>query len=93
MKYLRLAKNYFVEAYHELKKVQWPTRRHTLNLTAAVVAITAVTAAIISLYDLGLKEALKATIKKGEAASTPVPEGIPATQEIPFDLPIEGEQP
>lgn len=42
---------YFKGAWYELKQVRWPTRRATWGLTGAVVAFTAIIAAIILLLD------------------------------------------
>ncbi len=40
-KELRIVR-YFKEVRAELKKVVWPTRRNTLNLTAIVLSVTAI---------------------------------------------------
>lgn len=56
---------WFAEAYLELLKVTWPTRREAWNMTLVVVAISAFVALILGLSDLGLQQALAWLISKG----------------------------
>lgn len=45
-KYLRMTqffvkiRDYFVDAYHEMKKVVWPTRKQTINYSLTVILLT-----------------------------------------------------
>jgi len=40
------------EAYSELKKVTWPTREQTRNLTVLVFVVSGVVGAYIAIFDL-----------------------------------------
>jgi preprotein translocase subunit SecE len=42
---------FFNEARSELRKVTWPTRQETMNLTGAVIAMTVGMAAFLGLID------------------------------------------
>ena len=44
-------RRYVSEAYSELKKVTWPTREQTRNLTVLVFVISAAVGAYIALFD------------------------------------------
>jgi preprotein translocase subunit SecE len=47
--------NFILEAYRELRyKVTWPTFEEARNMTIAVLALSAVVAAILGLADIGL---------------------------------------
>jgi preprotein translocase subunit SecE len=48
---LSKVKNFFIESRHELKQVQWPTRREAVYLTMVVVAISLVLAAFLGGLD------------------------------------------
>ncbi|MEO7002294.1 MAG: preprotein translocase subunit SecE [Ktedonobacterales bacterium] len=56
---------WFAEAYLELLKVTWPTRREAWNMTIVVVVISAFVAVILGLADFGLQNALAWLISKG----------------------------
>lgn len=45
-------KKYFVESYYELKKVNWPTKNETINLTVIVVLISLFVAVFLGLIDI-----------------------------------------
>jgi preprotein translocase subunit SecE len=45
-------KAYLVESYYELKKVNWPTRSETVNLTIIVIAISLFVAAFLGVLDI-----------------------------------------
>ncbi len=49
-KELRIVR-YLKEVRAELKKVVWPTRRNTLNLTAIVLSVTAAMSIVLGLLD------------------------------------------
>ncbi len=48
--------NFFREALAELKKVTWPTRQEAINLTIAVIGMTAAIALFLGLIDAGLDQ-------------------------------------
>ncbi len=48
----RRIRRFVGESYSELKKVTWPTREHTRNLTVLVFVISAVVGAYIGFFDL-----------------------------------------
>ena len=45
---------YIYESYIELRKVTWPTRQQTWQLTLVVIAMSAFVAVLLGLFDLGL---------------------------------------
>ena len=45
---------YIYESYVELRKVTWPTRQQTWQLTLVVIAMSAFVAVLLGLFDLGL---------------------------------------
>ena len=45
-------KAYFIESYHELRKVNWPTRSETVNLTVIVIVFSLAMAAFLGLLDM-----------------------------------------
>jgi len=45
-------KNYFAESWSELKKVNWPTRSQTLNLTLVVVGLSLGVAVFLGVLDI-----------------------------------------
>jgi preprotein translocase subunit SecE len=51
-------RNYLSEAWAELKKVAWPTRRTVINLTLIVIAVSVAVGAYIAIID----QALNATL-------------------------------
>jgi preprotein translocase subunit SecE len=54
--------SYIQESRHELKKVNWPTRKETLNGTILVIAISLVVAAFLGIADYVLNFALEQVI-------------------------------
>lgn len=44
-------KQYFIDAYAELKKVTWPTKKQTTNYTLLVVAMTVGVAVFFAILD------------------------------------------
>ncbi len=57
-------KNVFKEAFLELKKVHWPTKKEARILTGAVLVITVFYALLLTGMDFGLSELLKVIIIK-----------------------------
>jgi preprotein translocase subunit SecE len=51
-------RNYFAEAWSELRKVAWPTRETVINLTLIVIAVSIGVGAYIAVLDLGLSTLL-----------------------------------
>ena len=72
LKYIKTLKNpivmnaiirYFKEAYAEMRKVVWPSRKETINHTVLVIAISVGVAAFMGIADycfiLGLERIIK----------------------------------
>ena len=55
----RRIRRFVGESYSELKKVTWPTREHTRNLTVLVFVISAIVGAYIGFFDLLFGEMLE----------------------------------
>ncbi len=55
-------KAYFVESYHELKRVNWPTRQETMQLTLVVISFSLAVAVFLGLLDIGFSRGLGALI-------------------------------
>lgn len=53
------------ESRSELRKVTWPTRQEAMNLTGAVIVMTAVLSAFLGLVDAILNYAIKPIIGAG----------------------------
>jgi preprotein translocase subunit SecE len=47
------------EAWSELRKVVWPTKRDTIRITLAVIVLSLVVAAFLGGIDFGLTELFK----------------------------------
>jgi len=56
--------SYFVNAFRELRQVQWPKRRETWRLTLAVFIFAIVFGALVAGVDKGLDEVFKKVILK-----------------------------
>jgi preprotein translocase SecE subunit len=54
--------SFFQESFAELKKVTWPTRQETMNLTGAVIAMTVGIAAFLGIIDTALDQIVKPII-------------------------------
>jgi len=55
---------YFKEAWRELRQVDWPGRRETSKLTAAVLIFALVFGVIIAIVDFGLDKIFKQLLLK-----------------------------
>ena len=55
MSLIRRLRRFLEEAWSELKKVTWPTREQTRNLTVLVFVISAVVGAYIAVFDAFFK--------------------------------------
>jgi len=57
------AKAYFQEAKVELKKVSWPTRPQTLNLTWVVIVMVIISAVFFGVVDFVLSGLVKLVLR------------------------------
>ena len=53
---------FFKEAWQELKKVHWPSRKETYAATLVVIVVVIVIAIYLALVDFGLTRAIQAII-------------------------------
>lgn len=53
------------EAYIELRKVNWPTRQDTWNMTLVVIIVSALMSALLALSDYGLGHLLSYLVNLG----------------------------
>ena len=53
------------EAYIELRKVTWPTRRDAWNMTIVVIVVSAIMAGLLALSDFGLGHLLTYLVNAG----------------------------
>jgi preprotein translocase subunit SecE len=51
MNIIETAKNYFIGAYAEMKKVSWPTKNQTVNYSVMVIAMSVGMALFFMLLD------------------------------------------
>ncbi len=56
--------SYFINAWRELRQVQWPKRRETWRLTLAVFIFSVIFGALVAGVDKGLDEVFKKVILK-----------------------------
>jgi preprotein translocase subunit SecE len=59
---VRQATEFFEEAWQELKKVHWPSRKETYAATLVVVVVVVLISIYLALVDLGLTKAIQAII-------------------------------
>ncbi|MBM4261339.1 MAG: preprotein translocase subunit SecE [Deltaproteobacteria bacterium] len=50
------------EAWQELKKVHWPSRKETYTATAVVILVVVVFSIFLAIVDLGLTKAIQAML-------------------------------
>ena len=53
---------FFEEAWQELKKVHWPSRKETYAATLVVILVVVLISVYLALVDLGLTKAIQAII-------------------------------
>jgi preprotein translocase subunit SecE len=53
---------FFEEAWQELKKVHWPSRKETYAATLVVILVVVLVSVYLALVDLGLTKAIQAII-------------------------------
>jgi preprotein translocase subunit SecE len=56
-------RDFFRATYNELQRVSWPSRQHTIKLTAIVVGVSVGLGALLTSVDYGLSQLLKLLIK------------------------------
>ena len=56
-------RQYFNEAWSELKKVAWPTRQTVVNLTLIVIAVSVAVGVYIAVLDTVLRELVGQVLK------------------------------
>jgi preprotein translocase subunit SecE len=59
---VRHALQFFEEAWQELKKVHWPSRKETYAATIVVILVVVLISVYLALVDLGLTKAIQAII-------------------------------
>ncbi|MGH7827387.1 MAG: preprotein translocase subunit SecE [Candidatus Binatia bacterium] len=59
---IRRVTEFFEEAWQELKKVHWPSRKETYAATAVVIIVVVLISIYLALVDLGLTKAIQAII-------------------------------
>jgi preprotein translocase subunit SecE len=59
---IRRVRTFFEEAWQELKKVHWPSRKETYAATAVVIVVVVLISVYLALVDLGLTKAIQAII-------------------------------
>lgn len=59
---IRHAIEFFEEAWQELKKVHWPSRKETYAATLVVILVVVLISIYLALVDLGLTKAIQALI-------------------------------
>jgi preprotein translocase SecE subunit len=58
-KHIRLFPRFFIDAWRELRQVQWPTGKQTMRLSWAVFIFSLVFGALIAVVDFGLDKLFK----------------------------------
>jgi len=59
---LRRAIEFVKEAWQELKKVHWPSRKETYAATAVVIIVVVLVSVYLAIVDLGLTTVIQAII-------------------------------
>lgn len=59
---VRQLTEFFKEAWQELKKVHWPSRKETYAATLVVIVVVILLSIFLALVDLGLTKAIQAII-------------------------------
>jgi preprotein translocase subunit SecE len=72
---MRKITRFLREAYAELRKVVWPTRRRAAKLTVMVITVTIAMSAFLATVDYGLNQGIKAVIDSTEKSNTQAPAG------------------
>ena len=56
---INTAKTFLTEARAELKKVVWPNKKQTIQVTWVVIALTVILALFLGVVDFGLSSVVK----------------------------------
>ncbi|MBI4490781.1 MAG: preprotein translocase subunit SecE [Deltaproteobacteria bacterium] len=59
---IRHSVSFFKEAWQELKKVHWPSRKETYAATSVVLIVVLIIALFLALVDFGLTRAIQAIV-------------------------------
>ena len=59
---VRQGTDFFKEAWLELKKVHWPSRKETYAATLVVIVVVVLISIFLAVVDLGLTKAIQAII-------------------------------
>ena len=59
---VRQSIGFFKEAWQELKRVHWPTRKETYAATAVVLILVLIIALFLAMVDFGLTRAIEALL-------------------------------
>ncbi len=59
---VRRSVDFFKDAWQELKKVHWPSRKETYAATAVVLIVVLIVALFLALVDFGLTRTIQAII-------------------------------
>lgn len=57
-------KNYFIGSYHEMKKVNWPTKKQTTNYSLLVIGLSLGFAVLFSVLDYFFNSGVSKLITK-----------------------------
>lgn len=57
------AKTFLIEARAELKKVVWPNKKQTVQVTWVVIALTVILGIFLGVVDLGLSTVVKYVLR------------------------------
>jgi preprotein translocase subunit SecE len=60
---MRRVTEFFEEAWQELKKVHWPSRKETYAATAVVIIVVVLISVYLAVVDLALTKAIQAIIE------------------------------
>jgi preprotein translocase subunit SecE len=60
---VRRLTEFFQEAWQELKKVHWPSRKETYAATLVVIIVVVLISVYLALVDLGLTKAIQAIVE------------------------------
>ena len=59
---IRQGSSFFKEAWQELKRVHWPTRKETYAATSVVIILVLLIALYLALVDFGLTRTIRALL-------------------------------
>ncbi|MBI4529372.1 MAG: preprotein translocase subunit SecE [Deltaproteobacteria bacterium] len=59
---IRRSGDFFRDAWQELKKVHWPSRKETYAATTVVIIVVLIIAVFLALVDFGLTRAIQAIV-------------------------------